>query len=195
MTCYVLTYVPKEHIVRAFTDRTVYPEKRNIVLEFAMYGNLSQQGLLTADELRIATLHVSRALNHVHAKNILHEDIKPTNILNFSKIPFLAKLCDFGMAADEVTKQYCGALQFSAPEVLQGTIPRKGRKSIPFSQVSSLEITVLMYALCSGFSPLQANPSSQEIYEWTKSKPLKTYRIRPGWEFLGDIANSTSLAA
>lgn len=35
-----------------------------------MYGNLSQQGLLTADELKIATLHVSRALNHVHAKDI-----------------------------------------------------------------------------------------------------------------------------
>lgn len=95
------------------------------------------------------------------------------------------------MAVDEVTKQYCGALQFSAPEVLQGTIPRKGRKRNkvdtlqPSVDIWSLGITVLMYALCSGFSPLQANPSSQEIY---KSLPLKTYRIRPGWEFLGDIA-------
>ncbi len=69
-----------------------------------MYDNLSQQELLTADELRIITLHVLRAFNHVHAKNILHEDIKLTNILVFFKISFLIKLCDFNMIVNEMTK-------------------------------------------------------------------------------------------
>jgi serine/threonine protein kinase len=63
--------------------------------------------------------HVISAVEHLHARNIVHRDIKPDNILLDDKDT--AKLCDFGMADYHGSKVFSGrgTMPYMAPEIIQ----------------------------------------------------------------------------
>ena len=71
-----------------------------LVLEFvdgpSAQALLSRHGRLAVADAVYLTLHVARALEHAHSRNIVHRDIKPDNILITRS--GVAKLGDLGLA-------------------------------------------------------------------------------------------------
>ena len=87
-----------------------------------------------------------QAINHCHAQNIVHRDIKPDNIMITANNT--VRLIDFGLSkASKGNKQLqtvAGTPYYMAPEVLEGNY---GDKADIWS------LGVLMYTLVSGYLP------------------------------------------
>lgn len=92
-----------------------------MLIELAKYGDL--YGLLARiDELgkdKILKLfyRILKAVDYLHANNIVHRDIKPENILLTAR--FKPKLADFGTSASQnvIANTFCGTYEYMAPEV------------------------------------------------------------------------------
>ena len=63
-----------------------------------------------------------QAINHCHAQNIVHRDIKPDNIMITANDT--VRLIDFGLAVSSPNKkglhEIAGTPYYMAPEVIQG---------------------------------------------------------------------------
>ena len=89
------------------------------------------------------------AISHLHAQNIIHRDIKPTNIMidKNNKV----RLIDFGLAEfkmdnNKKSNHIAGTPYFMSPESLKG---RQGKEADMWS------LGVLLYLLISGEYPFQ----------------------------------------
>jgi serine/threonine protein kinase len=126
------------------------------VLTYADGGTLADRikagPLEFGEAVRIIT-QVGRGLKHLHARGVLHRDVKPANVL-------MAKdgrvvLTDFGIAMIEgdsaltMTGEVVGSPEFLAPE------RALGRRSGPASDLWSLG--VLLYAAVEARSPFRQN--------------------------------------
>ncbi|MFO7564187.1 MAG: protein kinase [Enhygromyxa sp.] len=113
-------------------------------------------------------VQLARALDYIHALGMVHEDIKPTNVL--VTIPAnaqpQAKLIDFGLARvlrtpdtdkteDEVVDTILGTPGFSAPEKVQG------KKTDSRSDIYSLAAT--MYAAIRGSKPFPSRDFEEAL--------------------------------
>ena len=73
-------------------------------------------------EFRLNAMHqVSQGLAHLHARGIMHRDLKPTNLMMVSYDPPWAIIIDYGSATFEETSRdhRKGTIAYLAPEVLQ----------------------------------------------------------------------------
>ncbi|GHT55027.1 hypothetical protein FACS189451_01850 [Bacteroidia bacterium] len=137
-------------------NNTVY-----IVMEFiaghSLKQEIEQNGVFTEDKLRPVIYKIGQALEYIHEKNILHLDIKPSNILiDKTNNP---KLIDFGiskrydLASDQETsttlqaasKGYASIEQYDS-EAMQVFSPRP--------DIYSLGAT--MYFLLTGQTPTES---------------------------------------
>src|SRR5690606_3183070 len=114
-------------------------------------------------------VQLARALDYIHALGMVHEDIKPTNVL--VTVPAdgqpQAKLIDFGLARvlrkpdaekgkdDEVADTILGTPGFSAPEKVQG------KKTDSRSDIYSLAAT--MYAAIRGTKPFPSRDFEEAL--------------------------------
>jgi serine/threonine protein kinase len=91
---------------------------------------------------------VAGALDHAHAYQIVHLDVKPSNILVDQD--GTARLCDFGVAVSSAapTHTLTGTLQYMAPEQVSG------QKVSPRTDIYSLG--VLVHLLFTGELPYRA---------------------------------------
>jgi len=91
-----------------------------------------------------------QAVNHCHAQNILHRDIKPDNIMITANDT--VRLIDFGLAVSSSRKkdlhEIAGTPYYMAPEVIQGAY---GKQSDLWS------LGVILYTLVSGYLPFQGD--------------------------------------
>lgn len=111
-------------------------------MEYAPSGSLSDQRRLrsfTEQKGRSITTQILMALNYLHNKSITHRNIRPSNILVFSREPILVKLADFGVSgrADEEHTRYCRNI-YSAPEIY--TCPYNEKMDIWSLGVIALEL-------------------------------------------------------
>ncbi len=89
-----------------------------------------EQGLPTARQAAALVAEIARAVAYVHGKGVVHQDIKPRNVLidEFGR----PRLIDFGLArlrhawADDISGPSGGTLMFMAPEQARGEIERVG---------------------------------------------------------------------
>jgi len=112
------------HIVKVYAHGRFW-----MAMQYVDGGNATS--LPTLDD-RLAALHqIAGALDHAHRDGIVHNDVKPTNILvhqNFSHDG--AVLIDFGVAyvlAEDVWHRpphLMASLPYAAPELLQGRLPQ-----------------------------------------------------------------------
>ena len=104
------------------------------------------------------------AVNHCHAQNIIHRDIKPDNVM-ISKNGQI-KLIDFGLAT-QVNKgksidEICGTPHYMAPELFTGL----GYGS----QADMWSLGVILYQLVSGWLPFNGKEQSEIIQKITKNE-------------------------
>lgn len=131
---------------------------RQLVLEYCEGGTLrdiiDQGTQLTLAEILTLTTEILSALEHAHAKHLVHCDIKPENILlTLSPHGWQAKVSDFGIArlSQELQSKGRGATgspAYMAPE----------RFYFQFSAASDLyAVGIMLYELLLGDRPFSGN--------------------------------------
>ena len=86
-----------------------------------------KQGGMSADDLLAVAARVAEGLIATHARNIIHRDLSPDNILLRNNRPDEAVIIDFGIARDTnpgaatiVGGEFAGKYAYAAPEQLRG---------------------------------------------------------------------------
>lgn len=106
----------------------------HLVMEYCSGGSLQkafEKGPMTLKQVRKVATEVSLGLDALHARGMLHRDIKPGNILVDSR--GVHKVGDFGLVTDNLVLGYAsqaGYLDHVAPEVHLGTTGTSVRSDI-----------------------------------------------------------------
>ncbi|KAL9024568.1 MAG: hypothetical protein Q9196_006426 [Gyalolechia fulgens] len=114
----ILRSLSHEHIVKyvAFSVE----QGPMLVMEYLPLGSLARQISITDEDNLQILCQGLQALDYLHSLSppLAHRDIKPENILVQSRIPFVIKLVDFGLAKYNTTfDTQCGTNAYAAPEV------------------------------------------------------------------------------
>ncbi len=123
------------------------------------------------DDLAVQCL---RALDYIHARGLLHNDIKPQNIM--VRLPFQAKILDLGLAqsrTDARAAGLSGTVHYLAPERLQGAS----------AEVRSdlYSLGVVLYERLTGTLPFQGEDAGKVISAILKG------RARPPRDINDDV--------
>jgi eukaryotic-like serine/threonine-protein kinase len=156
-----------------------------LVMEL-LEGRTLQQVITTHESLGLLEkveimYQVAEGLQHAHAKDVIHRDIKPGNVMVLPQ--GTAKILDFGIARlmkAEVTRRtrrgdIAGTLSYMAPEQLQ---PEPGDAD---RLTDIWAYGVIYYELLTGTQPFYANDLVTVIYR------VNTYEPPPLRESLPDV--------
>lgn len=128
------------------------------LLQMNLKDWIDEQQQFTETQARTVARMLVGAMKFMHARNILHRDIKEANVV-FQKTGDLntLKLVDFGLAKDlrpgEMEHAFCGSMGYIAPEIYM-------REPYSF-KVDLFSFGVLMFKILSGKRPWPAGP--QEV--------------------------------
>lgn len=152
------------NIIKAY-NYVARPDCCYISMEYADHGDLAKVLANTQSKMSINTIFnicksILLGLDHIHANNIIHRDIKLENILLTKQLEI--KLTDFSAAllGDEksdinMMNRFVGTLEYVAPECLQGK---------PYSTSSDIYAAgVVLYKLLTGFFPFDSDSIHQSI--------------------------------
>jgi eukaryotic-like serine/threonine-protein kinase len=146
------------------------------LVEGTTLAGLSRQGALSDREIGEIGADLCEALDHAHARGVVHRDVKPQNVVVAAEGEFRAKLMDFGVAhlADStaltVPGDVVGTLAYMSPEQAEGDTAG------PEADVYSLALT--LYECWSGENPnRRATPAATA--RAIGSRPRSLRRLRP----------------
>jgi serine/threonine-protein kinase len=124
-----------------------------------LYDDLAKGKVFKETEALDITIQVANALAHAHARNLIHRDVKPKNIM--MNVSGVIKLADMGLAREttdiraaqtEAGRAY-GTPYYIAPEQIRGEVDIDGRADI-------YALGVTLYHMVTGRVPFEApNPS------------------------------------
>ena len=145
-----------------------------IVMEFVpgetLEAIITRDGALDVSRALDYTCQICNAIDHAHRQNVLHRDLRPSNVLVDER--GLAKVADFGtsrfleIAAHGTT--VIGSPPYMAPEQFQG-------KAVFASDVYSLGVT--MYQMLTGDLPYES-PSPADLDRLMRGELLTPPRLR-----------------
>ena len=102
-----------------------------IMLDLVQGGDcqqlLQRQGALSEPLVQSMISELHSALRHLHARSVLHRDVKLENVLCDTRVrPPSVKLCDLGHAMSchsmETDRHFYGTPGYAAPEVIRGPL-------------------------------------------------------------------------
>jgi serine/threonine protein kinase len=136
--------------------RLTDPPRHGMVLEKAQFGSLADllNRPVIYQQLPSSILYewlscIAQGLLQLHDYGVLHQDLKPSNVLLFDDDKLTVKITDFGLSRQlcqlNVMENGSGTLPYCAPE-----IRNKGQASLP-SDIFSWAMTAV--ALLSGSDP------------------------------------------
>jgi serine/threonine protein kinase len=139
-------------------------------------AELSAEGALSDREIGEIGADLCEALDHAHARGVVHRDVKPQNVLVGGGEEPRAKLMDFGVA------RLADAAALTAPGDVVGTLAymspeqAEGRAAGPEADVYSLALT--LYECWSGENPnRRSTPAATARAIGGRRRPLR--RLRP----------------
>jgi serine/threonine protein kinase len=174
MEANVLARMNHPHIVRLH-EFGIRDSQPFLVMDYAPYGNLRQQyperqPLPSTTVVRYVK-QIASALQYMHDRGWIHQDVKPENMLVLEHDHLL--LSDFGIALHEryadiiAAKARYGTAAYMAPEQLCG---------IPCLASDQYALAVVIYEWLCGELPFRG--SSQEIAYQHISAPLPSLRAK-----------------
>ena len=119
---------------------------------------------------------ICRALMHAHSRGIIHQDIKPQNVIILRD--GTAKLTDFGIASfattqeTRVVQEAIGSVHYISPE------QAKGSKIDYRTDIYSLG--VVMYEMLTGKLPFEGETALQIVMQHLNAVPLRPSELMPG---------------
>lgn len=120
---------------------------------WGLFASSGQFWMLKWELIAVLTRQVVQGVHAVHRQGLVHNDIKPANILQFGNGAFHSKLCDFGLACRiGSTCVNVGTLGHQAPELLA-----ESGLMTPASDVFSLG--VFIYWMATGELPFGQDAS------------------------------------
>jgi eukaryotic-like serine/threonine-protein kinase len=134
--------------------------------------------LLAPLEVAFLLNQAASALQHAHNRNIIHQDVKPSNFLIQASEENPARphllLADFGVAritttANSFTDSILGTPAYMAPEQWQGH---------PVPATDQYALAVMAYVLLTGQQPFQGN-ANQIMYQHITNLPPPPSTINP----------------
>ncbi len=160
----------------SFTDKI----GQHILLEYAPYGDLegeltNQKNESFCEDVAIDYFcQMATALKFCHDKNVMHRDVKPSNMLiGWSR---LLKLADFGWSSEIRTNNelrhstYCGTPLYMAPEKVLNA-PSRHAPIAPVvydEQVDVWSLGVCLFQMLYGRFPFTGDNDSTDDKELTK---------------------------
>ncbi len=162
-------YLDHPNIVK-LKDFIITNDNHYLVMEYIegknLYDHLSTvTGPLPLQNVALLLNEVLSALGYVHGRNLIHLDVKPSNIMLSSN--HSVKLVDFGISHDKKSNacdKPIGSPAYMSPEQVDGD-------EVDFqSDIYSAGIT--MYELLTGSLPFQSCQTREELFEAIKSNKL-----------------------
>ncbi|MBW2455720.1 MAG: serine/threonine protein kinase [Deltaproteobacteria bacterium] len=161
-----------------------------LVLEYLRGRTLAEvldDGPVTMERVVPIARQIAAALQAVHAKGIVHRDVKPGNVMLIQDTEDEAKLIDFGFAkvpmaqmslaaADDPLHEtdghwdpdtVLGTIGYLAPEAAQGLDAIDGRSDL-------YALGVIMYEMFTGARPFEA-PEVSELFRLHRTEPPPTF--------------------
>ncbi|MDH3612254.1 MAG: serine/threonine protein kinase [Gammaproteobacteria bacterium] len=140
------------HIVRVF-EFNAEPDNPFYSLQFVDGPDISVLSGAPLEHILAPVGLVADALRYAHGKNVVHRDIKASNILlDQNGAPYLI---DFGVAAVAGAEAGGGSLIAASPQTLSGDVPQ------PADDIFALG--GLIYELVSGRSPYSSSATAEDI--------------------------------
>lgn len=147
----------------------------------SLQDELAKRGRLPSDDAAMIAVHVAQALDHIHRHDIVHRDVKPSNILLGPDGN--ARLSDFGIAVrvgQTPPAVGVGTAAYLAPEQVSK------EPADPHSDIYSLGI--VMFEMLTGRVPFEADDELGMIVQHLHTPPPPLHRFVSGlglpWERL-----------
>ncbi|MDR9391352.1 MAG: serine/threonine-protein kinase [Trueperaceae bacterium] len=163
------------HVVRGLDGRSTGPGAY-LALEYCAGGTLDQhlleRGRMGIERAVRIVEDVASGLAHVHARRVVHRDVKPANV--FLDDAGRAKLGDFGTAASigEVGDARVGTAFYMAPEIFEG------RPATVRSDVYALGVAT--YEVVTGERPFQGARYEDLLHAHTSGVLRDPRAVRDG---------------
>ncbi|XP_050052612.1 uncharacterized protein Mos [Dermacentor andersoni] len=169
------------HVVRTLCVAPLEPRRFLVVMEYGgphtLQHLLDERGpLLTFDVCRFGR-QLASALHYCHRNNVLHLDVKPSNVLVHNGD---CKLADFGSSATRGSQpKVCGTVQYMAPEVLLGQRPE-------FS-ADVYSLGVVLWQMQSGVRPFDGLHQHAVMFQVVRLRVRPSFAENDGAAELRDL--------
>lgn len=136
---------------------------------------LQKKGHLSWQESLFFAQQIARALVHAHSRGIIHQDIKPQNVIILRD--GTAKLTDFGIASfattqeTKVVQEAIGSVHYISPEQAKGS-------SIDY-RTDIYSLGVVMYEMVTGKLPFEGETAIQVVMQHLNAVPLPPSELAP----------------
>ena len=137
---------------------------------------LQKKGHLSWQETVFFAQQIAKALSHAHSRGIIHQDIKPHNIMLLRD--GTVKVTDFGIARLEsnqetrVVQEAIGSVHYIAPEQAKGS-------SID-ARADLYSLGVVMYEMLTGKLPFEGDSAVAIVMQHINSVPEMPSKVMPG---------------
>ena len=137
---------------------------------------LQKKGHLSWQEAVFFAEQVSRALMHAHSRGIIHQDIKPQNVIILRD--GTAKLTDFGIASfaaaqeTRVVQEAIGSVHYISPEQAKGS-------KIDY-RTDLYSLGVMLYEMLTGRLPFEGETALQVVMQHINEVPPVPSSLMPG---------------